>query len=179
MRAPTLFDMKRKELYSRSDIVSWLLSEWRTRAVLPYVTGTLMDLACGDNRLVRKYGAGTGVDITNYHNVDVLCNDFSNLPFAGNEFDTVTILAALNYFENPGAVLREINRILKPEGTLLVTFLNQEVSRIWHSFWERSITPRPAFNEAELIDCVEAAHMRIVQKKTFMFGLNKIYFIKR
>jgi SAM-dependent methyltransferase len=171
--------MKKKELYSRSDIIGYILSEWRMRAVLPYVTGTLMDLACGDNRLVKKYGSGTGVDITNYKNIDVLCNDFSDLPFAGEEFDTVTILAALNYFENPREVLAEISRILKPDGTLLVTFLNQDVSRLWHSVKERRSTPRPAFNEAELTDCLKDAHMRIVQKRRFMFGVNTIYFIKK
>jgi SAM-dependent methyltransferase len=179
LRNPALSEMKKKELYGRSDIVGYLLSEWRTRAVLPYVTGTLMDLACGDNRLVRKYGSGTGVDITNYHNVNVLCNDFSTLPFAAGEFDTVTILAALNYFENPREVLSEISRVLKPDGTLLVTFLNQDVSRLWHSVKERRSTPRPAFNEDELTDCVKAANMRIVQKKAFMFGVNTIYFIKK
>ena len=171
--------MKNTTLYGPSNVVGYILSEWRTRAVLPYVTGKLMDLACGDNRLVRKLGSGIGVDIRDYGNVDVLCNDFSNLPFAANEFDTVTILAALNYFEHPEAVLGEISRILTPEGNLLVTFLKQDVSRIWHRFCERSITPRPAFNEAELTDCVKAAHMRIVQKKTFMLGLNTIYFIRK
>jgi ubiquinone/menaquinone biosynthesis C-methylase UbiE len=171
--------MKKKELYGRSDIVGYILSEWRTKAVLPYIIGTLMDLACGDNRLVRRYGSGTGVDITNYKNVDVQCNDFSDLPFPGEAFDTVTILAALNYFENPREVLSEISRVLKPDGTLLVTFLNQTVSRLWHSVKERRSTPRPAFNEAELTDCVKAAHMRIVQKRSFMFGVNIIYFIKK
>lgn len=170
--------MKKTGLYSRSDIIGCILSEWRTWAVLPYVTGKLMDLACGDNRLVRKYGSGTGVDITNYTNVDVLCNDFSNLPFADNTFDTVTILAALNYFENPKAVLGEIGRILKPDGTLLVTFLNQKVSEIWHSIKERHTTPRPAFSEAELTACLQAADMRVVDKKMFMLGVNTIYFIK-
>jgi len=170
--------MKNRTLYGPSNVVGYLLSEWRTRAVLPHISGKLMDLACGDNRLVRKYGSGVGVDITHYKNVDVLCNDFSSLPFADNKFDTITILAALNYFEKPAAVLAEVSRVLKPEGTLLVTFLKQDVSRIWHQFCERSITPRPAFSEAELTDCVGVAHMRIVQKKTFMLGLNIIYFIR-
>lgn len=138
-----------------------------------------MDLACGDNRLVRLYGSGVGVDIVPFQNVDVVCRDFSRLPFEAAEFETATILAALNYFDNPVEVLREVRRVLKPDGKLLVTFLNHKVSRIWHSFWERSTTPRPAFGEDELAACVEAAKMRIVDKKKFMLGLNTIYFIKR
>jgi len=138
-----------------------------------------MDLACGDNRLVRLYGSGFGVDITKYRNVDVLCNDFSRLPFRDGEFDTVTILAALNYFPNAGAVLAEVHRVLKPDGTLLVTFLNQGASKIWHTVKERHSTPRPAFSETELTSHLQAAQLKITGKKTFMLGINTIYFIRK
>jgi len=171
--------MVRKELYKGSDVVGWLLSEWRTRAVLPSVAGKLMDLACGDNRLVKKYGSGVGVDIVPYRNVDTVCPDFSDLPFSDNEFDTVTIVAALNYFDDPTAVLREIGRVMRPDGTLLVTFLNQKVSKLWHRIKERDITPRPAFSEAELAGCVQSAGLRIVRKRKFMLGVNVIYFIRK
>lgn len=171
--------MKEAKLYRGSDIVGWSLSEWRARSVLPHVVGKLLDIACGDNRLVRKYGSGVGVDIQQYRNVDVVCNDFSHLPFRDNEFDTITILAALNYFENPVAVLKEVRRLLKPDGRLLVTFLDQRVSTLWHRFRERRITPRPAFSEAELTSCVRSVDMRIDEKRKFMFGVNTIYFIRR
>lgn len=138
-----------------------------------------MDLACGDNRVVRALGAGVGVDIADYQGVDVVCRDFTRLPFRDSEFDTVTILAALNYFDDPDAVLREIRRILRPDGTLLVTFLNKNVSRLWHSIRERQITPRPSFDRVELMTCLRAANLRIVDERSFMLGLNTIYFIKR
>lgn len=167
-----------KSLYSRSDVIGRVLSAWRARGVQPHVTGRLLDLACGDNRLVRRNGSGVGVDIVKYANTDVVCRDFSRLPFRDDEFDTVTILAALNYFDRPDSVLREIRRILKPEGTLLVTFLNKTLSRWWHKVKERETTPRPAFDEAELTACLRAANLRIADKKSFMFGAKTIYFIK-
>ena len=171
--------MKTTELYGYTDIVGRILSEWRARAVLPLIAGNLMDLACGDNRLVKRYGTGVGVDIVKYKDVDLTVDDLSDLPFRDHEFDTVTILAALNYFENPGSVLREVSRVLKPDGTVLVTFLSHNISRIWHSFWEREITPRPAFREPELAGYLQTADMNVVKKRTFMFGLNTIYFIKK
>ena len=137
-----------------------------------------MDLACGDNRIVRRNRSGVGVDIVGYQNVDVVCRDFSRLPFRDEHFDTVTILAALNYFESPDSVLREVRRVLKPDGTLLVTFLNKTVSLLWHKVRERKITPRPSFDEAELTTCLQAANLRIAAKKSFMLGLKTIYFIK-
>lgn len=137
-----------------------------------------MDLACGDNRVVRALGVGVGVDIVDYHGVDVVCRDFTHLPFRDAEFDTVTILAALNYFDDPVSVLLEVRRLLKRDGTLLVTFLNKKVSRLWHRFRERSITPRPSFDAAELEACLEAANLHVVGTRSFMFGLNIIYFVK-
>jgi len=165
-------------LYSRSDVIARVLSAWRARAVQPYVVGHLLDLACGDNRLVRRNRSGVGVDIVDYPNVDVVSPDLSRLPFPDHHFDTVTILAALNYFDEPDTVLREVRRVLKPDGTLLVTFLNKTISRIWHKVKERDITPRPSFDEAELTTCLRAARLRIVAKKSFMLGAKTIYFIK-
>lgn len=165
-------------LYGRRDAIARMLSAWRARAVQPYVAGRLMDLACGDNRLVARNGSGVGVDIVNYTNVDVVCPDFSRLPFRDDEFDTVTILAALNYFDRPEAVLCEVRRVLKPDGTLLVTFLNKTLSRWWHLVKERHTTPRPAFDEAELTACLRAAKLRVAAKKSFMLGAKTIYFIK-
>ena len=167
-----------KPLYSRSDVIARVLSAWRARAVQPHVVGQLLDLACGDNRLVRRNRSGVGIDIVKYANVNVVCRDLSRLPFRDDHFDTVTILAALNYFDHPDSVLREVRRVLKPDGTLLVTFLNKTLSRLWHKVKEREITPRPSFDQAELTTCLQAANLRIVAKKSFMFGAKTIYFIK-
>jgi ubiquinone/menaquinone biosynthesis C-methylase UbiE len=120
-----------------------------------------------------------GVDVAPYEDVDVVCRDLSRLPFPDGHFGTVTILAALNYFDDPDAVLREVRRILSPDGTLLVTFLNKTGSRLWHSIRERRITPRPSFDRVELMTCLRAANLRIVDECSFMLGLNTIYFIKR
>jgi len=138
-----------------------------------------MDLACGDNRVVRANGAGVGVDIVDYRGVDVVCRDFTRLPFRDAEFDSVTILAALNYFDDPVSVLREVRRVLKADGIVLITFLNKRVSRLWHRFRERSITPRPAFDAAELEACLGAAELHVVGTRCFMLGLNTIYFVKK
>ena len=40
---------------------NWFLNA-RIRAVLPRVRGRLLDIGCGTNELVRRYGNGVGVD---------------------------------------------------------------------------------------------------------------------
>ncbi|HEY5656737.1 MAG TPA: methyltransferase domain-containing protein [Myxococcota bacterium] len=166
-------------LYAGADLVGRLLSAWRARAVLPFVRGELLDLACGDNRLVRRRGAGVGVDIVAYEGADTVCPDLERLPFADASFDTVTILAALNYFERPEAVLREVRRVLKPDGRLLISLLHKGASRLWHAVRERHSTPRPALDAAELDACLRAAGLRVTSRRSFMLGLNTIYCIER
>jgi SAM-dependent methyltransferase len=183
---PSGMDEPGKEaLYGRRDRLGAFLSAQRTRAVLPFVReGTLVDLACGDNRLVTALGhavrgvRGIGVDIRDYGSVDLVREDLADLPFADLSVDTVTILAALNYFDDPVSVLREARRILKEAGVLIVTLLDKRLSRIWHVFRDRSL-PRIAFSENELRALLEKAGLRIAARHSFMLGLNRIYIIEK
>jgi ubiquinone/menaquinone biosynthesis C-methylase UbiE len=50
-----------------------------------------------------------------------LWKDASDLPFADDCFDAVTCLEALEFVPEPGGALREMARVLRPGGTLLVT----------------------------------------------------------
>jgi ubiquinone/menaquinone biosynthesis C-methylase UbiE len=43
------------------------------------------------------------------------------LPFGGEEFDVVTMTAVLEHLDNPGEVLTECYRVLRPGGRLLLT----------------------------------------------------------
>lgn len=166
-------------LYKSKDVIGSVLSRWRTEKVSNFVKGrTLVDLACGDNRLVRHLGFGKGVDIKDYGDVDIVHADFTRLPFEDGSVDTVTILAALNYFDNPEATLRDIRRILKEDGVLIVTFLKKTVSTIWHKLRDRGL-PRVAFSESELTALAKAAGLRITKKSHFMLGLNCVYVLEK
>jgi ubiquinone/menaquinone biosynthesis C-methylase UbiE len=168
-----------KPLYGSGDFVGLFLCQWRLRAIYPLIRGKkLLDVGCGDNRLVRKNGKGTGIDITPYTNVDRVCKDFSELPFQDGEFEAVTIIAALNYFDRPVEVLREIRRVLKPDGRLYIALLNEKVSELWHRVKEKEITPRPAYSENKLKELLARSGLRIEKRKYFMFGVNCVYIIR-
>jgi SAM-dependent methyltransferase len=166
-------------LYAPIDLIGTTLSSWRTKTVARYVNrGPLVDLACGDNRLVKFLGFGTGVDIENYGGADIVCPNFAQLPFESNSIDSVTILAAINYFENPKQVLKEIDRILSPKGVLVVTQLDRRVSKLWHKLRDRGL-PRIAYSEQQLQSILEGTGLEIKTKVSFMFGLNRIFLIRK
>lgn len=55
------------------------------------------------------------------HRASLVQQVADQLPFANNQFDLVTCLEALEFFPSDTAALREMVRVLKPGGTLLVT----------------------------------------------------------
>ncbi len=46
--------------------------------------------------------------------------DAQSLPLASESFDRIVCASSFHYFSEPGAVLGEFRRLLKPEGRLIV-----------------------------------------------------------
>lgn len=55
--------------------------------------------------------------------VSLVQGDFTDLPFAGDAFDTVLFHQVLHYAQDPGAVLVEAARVLRPSGRIAVVDL--------------------------------------------------------
>lgn len=161
-------------LYGLRDPIGLVLSKWRLNAVLPHVRGHVVDLACGDNRLVRQVGSGIGIDIDSRGQSDVLeVKDFTVLPLADDSVDVVTIIASLNYFDDPHRVLAECRRILKPSGQILLTMAKLSVMAVWHKFRDPWVKA-PAISEDELNLMLQEAGFSILLRKSFMLGMNMI-----
>ncbi len=97
-----------------------------------------LDVACGPGLLVlafaRHVRLAAGVDVTpamldrarelqrsrGVQNVDWHLGDAERLPFDDASFDIVTCRFAFHHFERPGAVLREMARVTRPGGCVLV-----------------------------------------------------------
>lgn len=159
------------------------LLEWRIRMVLPHVRGRLLDIGCGTNELVRAYaGEGTGVDVYPWDGANLVVENTARLPFPDQTFDTVTIIAALNHIPNRDEVLREADRILKPDGRFVMTMIPPRISRVWHFLrkpWDSDQHERGMI-EGELYGLttrhvhrlLTEAGFRITETRYFMCGLN-------
>ena len=172
-----------------NDALGLLLEERRVNAVLPHVRGRLLDVGCGSNQLVRRYGNGLGVDVHPWANVDVLVNDCSSLELSAETYDTVTFVACLNHIINRRAVIEECKRVLRPNGRVVVTMLTPGISRIWHFLrqpWdpdqrERGMQPGEVygFSPSEMIALFQAHGFRLHATRRFMLGLNRLYIFVR
>lgn len=111
------------------------LEEERIEAVLPWISGRLLDVGAGYNNLVRRYGSGVGVDVHDWGGGALVVENSASLPFADASFDTVSLVACLNHIPNRSEALREARRVLGPGGRLVVTMINPILGGIGHAIW--------------------------------------------
>ena len=167
------------------DAIGLFLQDGRVRAVLPHVRGRLLDVGCGANQLVRRYGNGVGVDVHPWPNVDVVVRDTAALDWTPGTYDTVTLIACLNHIINRQAVLEECRRVLRPDGRIVVTMLTPRISRVWHWIrrrWDPDQLERGmqagevyGFTPLEMVEMFRAHGFRLQSTKRFMCGLNRLY----
>jgi len=168
-----------------NDRLGKLLAHWRARAALTHVKGRLLDIGCGFNYLVKDYyGSGIGVDITSWPRVDLVVQNCAKLPWPDQSFDTISILAALNHMPNREEVLCECNRLLSPQGLLVVTMLPPRISEIWHQLrspWDDDQSGRLrqegevwGLSDQDVRSLIRQAGFNVVSEKRFMLGVNRL-----
>lgn len=69
-------------------------------------------------------GGKEGTDDANGRNAVVIVHDFAELPFATQSLDLVVLPHVLEFAHEPHQVLREVERVLIPEGQLIVCGFN-------------------------------------------------------
>lgn len=171
------------------DVVGKMLLNRRIKALLPLINGRLLDIGCGTNILVRSYGNGIGVDVFDWGNVDMIVKDTSKLPFEDEEFDTITIVAALNHIPNRKEVIIEAKRLLKNDGRLIITMITPTISKIWHKIrapWDVDQKVRGmqegevfGFSSNEIGQMFEDQGFILVKRLGFMLKLNNVYVFKK
>jgi SAM-dependent methyltransferase len=163
------------------------LEDERLDAVLPHIHGKLLDIGSGPNTLVRRYGDGVGVDVFDWGGGTIVVEDTAHLPYPDASFDTVTFIACLNHIPNREDVLREARRLMKPDGTLIITMINPLLGDVGHKIWWYSEDKhRGGMKEGEMggmwtehiVRICKEAGFQLVQHRRFVYRLNNLYLFR-
>ena len=166
------------------------LDDERVEACLTHCTGLLLDVGCGPNELVRRHGRGIGVDVYPWPAIDILC-DTRRLPFPDASFDTASLLAALNHISprDRESVLKEVRRVLRPAGRLLITMIDPIIGRITHRLrfrmdpdqHERGMHEDEDYGlwDSEVRRLLARSGFAVERRQRFVFGLNNLYLATR
>ena len=114
----------------------------------------LIDCGCGTGfnlNLLRPYGSVYGFDLSaggvahaRRSGANVVRGDVTRIPFVSNQFDIATSFDVLQSVEGDQAAVREMARVLRPGGAVVLTVAALEVLRGDHSIaWKevRRYTP--------------------------------------
>lgn len=103
----------------------------------------VLDAGCGEGRFrpLFQHQRLIGVDMAvgdpawNYDSLDAIC-DLHALPFPNGSMDAALCIVVLEHVKEPGRVLSELARVLKPGGRLLLVLpLLWEVHQAPHDFF--------------------------------------------
>lgn len=102
-----------------------------------------------------------------------------SLPFDCEEFDVVTMLAVLEHLEKPFEIAKEIFRVLKPGGKLVLTVPSKyskpilELLAYLHMVDSNEIRDHKRyFNKCDIKELFESVGFIIERHKYFQFGMN-------
>jgi SAM-dependent methyltransferase len=100
------------------------------RKHLPGLSGKLLDIGCGNSPFrhlldpaISEY---QGIDVEEaasfgYRNPDTIYYDGKVIPFADESFDALLCTEVLEHVFDPTQLIREMHRVLRPEGFAVVT----------------------------------------------------------
>jgi len=111
----------------RDYLVMKPLIAWLHEIAPQYASGILVDYGCGN----KPYFSFFKNNVTDYVGVDVNQNEFNTvnyvintnapLPFEADSIDTVLSTQVLEHTAEPEKYIKEISRVLKPGGILILT----------------------------------------------------------
>ena len=153
-------------------------------AIAPKKAGVMLDLACGPGILLAGLAStmklNVGLDLTpkmiqmarakclsaNLTNTRFLESLAENLPFASHLFDCVVTRLTIHHFLDPLSVLRDVKRIVKPDGLLVIADLISSEDRAetqLHNALEQLRDPSHIrmLPESELLKVVTDAGFRV------------------
>jgi len=120
-----LFHRKNRWRINAERVIEWLPDK-----------GKLLDIGCGDAKqtdmFLEKVDFTVGLDETvedpNFDHKERKCKivqgDATILPFEDGSFDVVTASGVLEHLENDLACVKEVQRVLKNDGTYIVSVPN-------------------------------------------------------
>lgn len=109
--------------------------------------------------------------------VDFRQGNVSSMPFEDSSFDFIVCSAAFKNFKEPLAALKEMHRVLKPDGTALIIDMRRDASSkdidnmvkesgekgleaFWLKLTFKYFLRRGAYTEAEILDLVSKTSFR-------------------
>jgi 2-polyprenyl-3-methyl-5-hydroxy-6-metoxy-1,4-benzoquinol methylase len=147
---------------------------------------SILDVGCGNGSttiLLKKFGTVYGTDYSSLalkHSTErglnrVVISTATNLPFASQSFDVITVFDVIEHMRDDVRVLTELKYLLKKDGIIFITVPAYQF--LW-SDHDISLSHFRRYNSKTLTECIARAGLRIIRLSycvSFLFPLVAIY----
>jgi len=134
-----------------------------------------LDVGCGDGYFLRRSPARERFGI------DRLLGDelTTRLDFPDGSLDCVSMLAVIEHLKSPREVMREIHRILKPGGRLVLTTPKRFTSRLIPLYAAGIEEEHEDYFDVASIRGLAEGMLDLTGHHTFLFGLNQAFCLRK
>lgn len=133
---------------------------------MPEGQGKCIDAGAGDGKykrlVVSKGYEYTGIDI-NPAGPDVIYGDIANIPFPNEYFDKAISIDVIEEVEDDLKAVKELYRVLKPMGTLLLHTPNSGQTHILAEFPENPHHVRKGYTNNELDKLLSKSNFKEIE----------------
>jgi ubiquinone/menaquinone biosynthesis C-methylase UbiE len=187
----------------KKNVLQRIWHRWRIRTLEKVINNryrSVLDIGCAGGYLTNilskltKCSKIIGLDLSDKaveyaqekygsKKISFMVSDAQNIHLPSSKFDLVSAIEILEHVENPLAVLKEIHRVLKSNGTLLlaVPISNFGFETIWYLWtktkgrvWKDAHLHK--FKNKDIVDIIESSGFSIKEIKNSHLGM--IVFIK-
>ena len=143
-----------------------------------YILGghRLLDVGCGDGYFLKR------ANCKERYGIDKLLGDEveSTLDFPDEYFDYVTMLAVIEHFTNPYVILKEVHRVLKPNGKFVFTTPKEKGEFLIRLYLRDDIDDHHEsyFDHERVVEFTDNL-FEISGHHTFALGFNQAYCLKK
>jgi len=183
----------------KEKLLEKLLRKIRISKVIPYLKKSdyICDIGCGINAdflmSIKSFiNKGWGIDkkvlLDSADNITIKRIElFSSVPFDDNFFDVVTMMAVLEHLNNISLILKEVYRILKPNGILILTTPNPSAKPILEFLaYKLNLLDVNEISDHKyycsmnnLIKELQNAKLKVIKSKFFEFKFNSLIIAKK
>jgi SAM-dependent methyltransferase len=122
------------------------------RSFLPRTGGRLIEVGAGFGRLADEYGGYGEVVLLDASEallqaarercggdsrITITAGDAFRLPFPDASFDAAVCIRVIHHFEDPGPAIRELGRVVRPGGVLVLESANKRNFKSVLAYWLR------------------------------------------
>ncbi len=134
-----------------------------------------LDIGSGDGYFLRRSRCQERLGLDKSYGDDLA--DLATL--SENHFDYVTMLAVIEHLPDPETTLKDIARILKPKGRLIMTTPKKSAEWLIRLYVKDIDDEHESYFDLDRMRKLAGEHFSVVGHHTFILGLNQAFCLEK